>query len=100
MRAPISTSPLVGSSCAEHDLEQGRFAEAVASDNSEPLARLQGLSETIPEQAAAAQFHPDIAQFDHAIGQLRRGRDDQIHIELRFRRFLRGHFEIALHPID
>ena len=62
-----------------------------------PAARF---SERFSEQRAAAEFHSDLAQFDHAIRQLRRRRDDEIDIELRFRRFLRRHLEIALHPID
>ena len=72
--------------------------EAVAADDAEALARRE-VEVHVVEERAAAEFHPHVAQLDHAIRQLRRGRDDEIDIELRFGRILPGHLEIALDPI-
>jgi hypothetical protein len=51
------------------------------------------------EEHPATKLHSDIAQFDHAIRQLWRGRDDKVDVELRFGRPLPGHLKIALDPI-
>ena len=48
---------------------------------------------------AATEFHAHVAQFDDAIRELRRRGDNQLDVELRLRRFLRGHFEIAFHAV-
>ena len=51
------------------------------------------------KERAAAQLHAHVAQFDDAIRELRRRGDNQLDVELRLRRFLRGHLEITFHAV-
>ena len=80
-------------------LQQRTFAETVAANDAEPLARRQ-IEREIFEQLAPAKFQSDIPQFDDTIRQLRRRRNDQLDIYFLFRRLLRRHFEITLDAID
>ena len=83
---------------ADDVFQQGRFAEAVAADNAEALASPEVKIHVIKE-LPPAEFHADVGQRDDAIGELRRGRDDHLDVDLLFRRTLGRFFEIALDTV-
>ena len=87
-----------GGELAEHDLEQGRLAHAVAPDDAEPLARFE-VQRDVTEQRAAVELHADVAQLDDAVRQFRRGRDDEVHVQFRLWRLLTGDLGVAVHAV-
>ena len=88
-----------GGQFLQNDFEERGFAEPVAADHAEAFPGRE-LEIHILKKDAAAQLQAHVAQFDDAIRELRRRGDDQLDIELRFRRFLRGQLEITFDAID
>ena len=87
-----------GGQFLQNDFEERRLAESVATDNTEAFPGCE-IEIHVLKECAAAQLHTHVAQFDDAIRELRRRGDNQLDVELRLRRFLRGHLEITFHAV-
>ena len=88
-----------GGQFLQNDFEERRLAESVATDNTEAFPGCE-IEIHVLKECAAAQLHTHVAQFNDAIRELRRRGDNQLDVELRLRRFLRGHLEITFHAVD
>ena len=83
---------------AEDAFQQRTFSQPIPPDHAEPRAGGQ-VEIHFVEERAAAEVEADFAQFDHAVRGLRRGRDDELHVDLLLRSILPGHFKITLDPV-
>src|SRR5437762_6482522 len=83
----------------QNDFEERRFAESVATDNTEAFPGCK-IEIHVLKERTAAQLHTHVAQFNDAIRELRRRGNNQLDVELRLRSFLGGHLEITFHAVD
>ena len=65
----------------EHDPQQGCLAHTVAPNDAEALAGFEIEIEPVEQRAAVGQVVAGKLQLDHPVGQLGRGRDDEVHVE-------------------
>ncbi len=84
---------------AEHHLEQRRLAHAVAPDDAELLARFEVEFQPVEQRPAIGQIEARVLQLDDAVGHLRRGRDDEVHVEFLLRPGLPGEGVVTVHAV-
>ena len=79
---------------AENDAQQRGLACAIASDETDPRARRKLQREGV-EQFSFADLHANIHQIEDGVSELRRRRDDEVHVLVALRAVLRGEFMVA-----
>ena len=87
-----------GCELADDDFQQRGFAEAVPPAYADALAVLKREIET-GKQFLPGDFHAEIADFHRAIAELRRRRNDQLHVLLDHRAVLRRLVVITLETV-
>src|SRR5262249_54197583 len=82
----------------EDNFEQRCLAESVAGGDTDAITSFEFEVE-VRKKSLTTEFNPDVGQFDDAIAELRRRRNDQVDVALDVRARLRGDFVIAFDAV-